>query len=113
MNPIKQIMLYKEITSMPPCTTSKNYGTKISPYENIKYNTVCLENSELLLMASHITKCAGDIETVSYRLSIKNNGMLRHAPRLYSNESFLARAVYKHLMHREMGAIGFIKPYIR
>ncbi len=113
MNPIKQTMLYNEVVSMGPCATTKSSGVSISAHGNTQYNAVQIEHSGLFLLVSRIVKFTGNIENVSYKLSIKNNGALRHAPRIYSNESFLARAMYNHLMRRELCSTGFIKSYIR
>lgn len=94
MNYVKQLLFYRELTNMSDIQIDHSHLFSMGVAQYATTDTIRISKNKLLVMVSRITEMKNSIERVGYKLSVVNNGALRHAPKLYNNSSVLARRIF-------------------
>ncbi len=96
MNYIKQILLYQEIANLTGIPVQTSIHSHLAPDGTTTiYRTFCINMPGLLLKTTRTSQGLAPYDKVSYCFSVANQNVLNYAPKIYCNDSVLARAIYK------------------
>ncbi len=97
MFPIKQVMLFNEITNMKFSPDKRHQTTNNGASTEFRYY-----GSGLTMTITRYESSSMFKNTISYRAVIVNNGGLKNVSKSYKNNGIFARKLFQHYSDREI-----------